>query len=210
MAQWSTTYSGLIALMQNYVEDTSTEYVSNILGIVNRAEERVLRDLDLTLFDETTPTFTANGVGTIARPPTIIRVRSLYFNASNKFAEQRGYEYVREYGGSGRPLYYHETQSTLILAPTPDAAYACELRSMGRPVPLSTGNESNWVAVNAADLLLMAALVESELFLIAPERVGEFNGAYAALLGPVRAQWRHVAATDYEPVAPAARIAQTR
>jgi hypothetical protein len=210
MAQWATTYSGLIALMKNYVEDTSTEYVSNIVGIVNRAEERVLRDLDLTLFDETTTAATQVNVATLGRPPTAIKVRSVFFSSVGQFAEQRSFDYVRQHGGAGRPLYYHETQLSLMLAPTPDASYPCELRIMGRPLPLSTGNETNWLSENAADILLAAALVESELFLIAPERVQEFNATYAANLGPMRALWRHVAAADYEPVAPAARIAQTR
>jgi hypothetical protein len=53
-----------------------------------------------------------------------------------------------------------------------------------------------------APLLLNAALVEAEKFLIAPERVAEFNAAYGQLLGPARARWREARGQAYEPVAP--------
>lgn len=54
MAQFTTTYAGLVSLLQTYVEDTSTEYASAVQGCINRAEERILRDLDLAIWNITT------------------------------------------------------------------------------------------------------------------------------------------------------------
>ena len=37
MAQWTNTYSGLVSALQDYVEDTSSEYSAAVQGAINRA-----------------------------------------------------------------------------------------------------------------------------------------------------------------------------
>lgn len=210
MSQWTTTYAGLVSLLEDYVEDTSTEYVSAVQGCINRAEERCLRDLDLAIFNSATSTTTSNGVATTAKAVTQSPVHNIYIASLARHVERRSREYIQSYGGSGSPVYFYDDTSLIYWAPVPDAAYTVVLTQMVRPSALTVSNTTNWLTENAADLLLWASLVESEAFLIAPERVQEFEGKYASCLGPLRAQWRESMQTGYEPVNPTPTPQQTR
>jgi hypothetical protein len=210
MAQWTTTYSGLVSLLEDYVEDGSTEFEDAKPGIINRAETRILRDLDLDIFNTTSTITTTNGVGFVSRVVTVSPVHSIFVTAASEFAQRRSREYIQAHGGSGRPLYYCDDETKIYFAPTPDDSYSLTATHIVWPTKLSTDQESNWVSTNAADLLLYAALIESEKFLIAPERVAEFEQTYASLLGPTRAFWRDEGQKSYEPVAPTPTPERTR
>jgi hypothetical protein len=211
MAEWTTTYDGLVSLLETYVEDTSAEFVSAVAGCINRAEERIFRDLDLSLFNTQASTNVTSGIWSLVKStdhrqsPT----HNIFFTGYGH-AERRSLAYVQALGTSGLPTYFAEDDTTLYFAPIPDSGYAIVITYNKRPTPLASGNQTNWFATNVADLLLFAALIESEKFLIAPERTQEFEGNYRLLLGPVRAFWRGTAQTGYEPVNPTPTPQQTR
>ena len=210
MAQFTTTYTTLVSQLEVFVEDDSSEFVSAVQGCINRAEERVLRDLDLTIFNTIQSTTTSNGAASTTRSVTESPVHSIFLTSQARHVEHRSREYVQAHGGSGVPSYYSASETKIWWAPVPDSAYAIDIMHVIRPTPLSASNTTNWLTQNAADLLLWAALVESEKFLIAPERVQEFEATYASLLGPARAQWRADMQTSYEPVNPTPTPQQTR
>ena len=137
-------------------------------------------------------------------------VISIFFPVAGIHAERRSYDYVKAYGGSGQPLYFYEDTDLIYWAPVPDSGYSANIRQMYRPSPLSASNTTNWLSTYAADLLLWASLVECEAFLIAPERVAEFEGKYAAALGPFRGTWRDAQTRTYEPVEPTPEPQRTR
>lgn len=209
-ASWTTTYSGLVSLIQTYVEDTSTEFTNNVQGIINRAEERVIRDVDLSVFDETQTTSTVSAQAYVNRPSSNDPGTVRWVRINGVLQKRRTYEYLLEYGGSGQPIYFHETDDYIYLAPTPDQTYTVQIRYLSRPTALSASNTTNWLTNNAATALLHAALVEAEQFLIAPERVAEFEAAYAKAMGPLRSIHRDNAAHQYQPLEPSAAPAQTR
>lgn len=210
MAQWTTTYAGLIALLEDYVEDGSTEFTDAVQGCVNRAEERLLRDLDLSIFNAIATDTTVSGQDYITRSVTESPVHNVFFTAAAEHAQRRSREYIQSHGGSGRPTYYIDDATKIYFAPTPNAGYAVQITYVQRPTPLSASTSTNWLTQNAANLLLLASLIEAEQFLIAPERVAEFTAQYGALLGPARAFWRNNAQTAYEPVAPTPVPEKTR
>ena len=202
MAQWTTTYTSLIDLLGDYVEDNSTEFTSAVLGCVNRAEERVIRDIDLVLFNATASGTTANATATYAKGFTGSVALSVYLSDDNSYAERRSLAYVNSHGGTGVPRYFYENETQIKFAPTPDGTYSYSIEYLDRPTPLSVSNQTNWLTQNVADLLLLASLVECEGFLIAPERVQEFEQKYQQMLGPVRAFWRQQMQLTYEPINP--------
>lgn len=215
MSQFTTNYASLKDRVESFVEDDSAEFQAAFPGCVNRAEERIIRDLDLVVFNTTLSSTTSSGVATYAKGFTDAPLISIYFLDGSdpcacKFAERRSYAYIQAHGGTGRPRYFHETETTVYWAPTPDDSYSFELTYLDRPTPLSQSNTTNWITRNAADLLLYATLVEAETFLIAPERVAEFENKYKQALLPARAFWRSQAQNSYEPIAPAAEPVQTR
>lgn len=210
MAQWTTTYNGLLALIEAFVEDDTAEFESAVIGAINRAEERILRDIDLAIWNETQSASTSNGVASFTKSFSGAPVQQIFFTASMDFATRRSLAFIRAYGGSGVPKYFYEDATRIYWAPTPDNSYAYQTTYLSRPTPLSVSNQSNWITENLADLLLYATLVESEKFLIAPERVQEFEASYNQMLGPARAFWRAQMQQAYEPVNPTPEPVQTR
>lgn len=215
MAQYTTNYSTLKTSVESFCEDDSSEFQAQFQNCLNRAEERIIRDLDLVVFNTTTSGTTSSGVATYAKGFTDAPLISIYFSTGSdpcacKFAERRSYAYIQAHGGTGRPRYFHETETTVYWAPTPDDTYSFELTYIDRPNKLTDSNTTNWLTRNVADLLLYGTLVEAETFLIAPERVQEFEAKYRQLLLPARAFWRTQAQNQYEPIAPAAEPVQTR
>jgi len=213
MAQFTTTYAGLKSLVQDFIEDTSDEYDSNFQTLLNAAEDRCINDLDLSIWNKTSTTSTADGINTITKPAEADLVRNLYDATSGTFVQRRPYDYIRMYGGSGAPLYfYEEEQGTpkFYLAPTPDGVYSIAIRYLARPKRLTASNTTNWLTNNAAWMLRNALLIESEHFLIDPTRIQEFQQEYAAATNSLRGQYRHIAQRDYEPMQPAAKPVQTR
>lgn len=210
MAQWTTTYSNLAALLEDYVEDDSAEFQGALQGVINRAEERILRDLDLSIWNTTQSSTTSDGVGDLVKAFSGAPVVHIFFDDAYEFAERRSLAFIRAYGGEGRPRYFYEDATRIYWAPTPDNGYTYKITYFARPTALSGSNQTNWLTEYAADLLLWASLVEAESFLIAPERVQEFEAKYIQMLGPVRAFWREQMGQTYEPIAPTPVPTQTR
>lgn len=210
MAQWTTTYTGLLDLIEDFVEDNTTEFESAVLGAVNRAEERILRDIDLAIWNVTQTASTSNGVDNFTKSFDGTPVQQIFFTAAQDFAFRRTLAFIRAHGGTGRPQYFYEDATKVYWAPTPDNSYAYQTTYYNRPNPLSVSNQTNWITQNLADLLLWATLVESEKFLIAPERVQEFEASYKQVLGPARAFWRAQMQEAYEPISPTPTPVQTR
>lgn len=208
MAQWTTTYAGLVALLETYVEDTSDEFDGEAQGIINRAEERCLKDLDLSIWDADETASTVSGTATVTKPSAAHVLKGVFYGSTPLLRRSR--DFLDMYGGSGTPIYFHEAETKIKLAPVPNATLALTCKFLLRPSPLTSSNTTNWFTQNAADLLLNAALVESERFLIAPERVAEFEQNYSGLLNAARSHFRDAASQDYEPVPPAAAVAQAR
>jgi len=211
MAQYATNYTTLKTSVESYCEDDSSEFTAQFQNCVNRAEERIIRDIDLVVFNTVTSSTTSAGVATYSKGFTDAPVISINFpDGSDQFAERRSYAYIQAHGGTGVPRYFYENESTIYWAPTPDDAYAFNLTYIARPTKLSASNTTNWITRNASDLLLYATLIEAETFLIAPERAAEFEERYKSGLLPVRAFWRTQAQNTYEPINPTPLPAQTR
>lgn len=210
MAQWTTDYDSLVSLVQDQCEDATSELSSYIQGMINRAEEKCLQDLQLTYFDDRRTVTTGVGVGTLAKTADMITLQSVFFSAAGEHAVKRSYDYIKMYGGSGRPLYYYDDEDTIYFAPTPDAGYSCEVSFLSRPTKLSASNTTNWLTKNIGNMLLLASLIEAERFLVSPDRLAEYKEGYQSALMTARATWKADGVPDYTPVEPTAKPETTR
>jgi hypothetical protein len=210
MAQWTTTYDELLDLLGTYVEDDSTEFASHVQGFINRAEERVLRDVDLEIWNVTTSASTNASEGSLVKSFSGAPVNDIWFSTTGEHAERRSMAFIRAYGSTGIPKYFHEDATMIYWAPVPDDSYVYSITYYARPSSLTSSNQTNWLTDNLADLLLWASLVECEAFLLAPERVQEFEGKYQQVLGPTRAFWREHMKLTYEPINPTPQPVLTR
>jgi hypothetical protein len=205
---FSTTYAQLIADAQAYVDDDLDEFEAQLPGMIQRAQDAIQIDLDLEMHSPIKTATTTANVATLARDASWLKVKSIMFTASGRFAERRSVDWVRMYNATaaaGIPKYYAEhDDGLLLLAPKPSAALACELVVMERLPALSVSNTSNWISENVGDALFWMVLVEAEAFLISAERVQEFATKYGDAITRAKRALRGADATDYDPVRRAA------
>jgi hypothetical protein len=202
------TYTTLRQALLDYTEDDSDEFSSNIPNIIQNAQDRVQRDLDLEIFKQvTTGNFTA-GTNLQTRPSTVLYISSLYYYdptlAKWVMVRPRSYDFCVQYGGgNGKPKYFDQgyADNRIWVALAPDSAYAYRLRGLMRPTYISPTNLDNWIARNAGDLLLYAALVESEKFLMSAQagKPQEWNEEYMMRLASARPELSAISRLEASP-----------
>lgn len=190
------TYAQLLAALQNITADNDTEYVTEIPFIIARAERRLLRDLDLELFEDLDDSLSTVIDGTtLTLPKTVVMVTSAWITVAGalEFLEERGLDYCRAYSpdasATGTPKYYAELLSDaadqanmLYFAPTPAAVAALSLKVIRRPAGLSVSVTETWLSRHADAALTQAALIEAWQFLKNPVRIDEAANLYSSLL----------------------------
>jgi len=161
------TYAELIASLQDWVESTETALVAELDFIIELAEKRIYRSIDLNnaRTEDATVTMTAS-VATVAVPTAVIILRSVQVVIANTRTAllQKDLSFLDDYTGNrtteGTPRYYAwKNEATLQLAPIPNAAAAAGTITMeytARPTQLSSSNTTTWLSLNAPDVLLYA------------------------------------------------------
>lgn len=206
---YSLTYDELVAEILNFVdEDEGEEFGAALPGIIQRAQDQVQRDLDLSIWRTfINHHFTADS-NMLERQPDWLRVLSIHLPDHDTFVERRSYDYVRAYGGTGIPRVYAEKSETeLHVAPKPINNINFEMEIHKRLPALSADNQQNWISINCADLLLLQCLIGAESFLISPEQVKNYAALYNLNLQAARHELRGITREDYTPVRKPARPA---
>ena len=181
------TYAELLQKVRDYTEVGSTVLTDSIIqGMIRDAELRIFREVDA---DYTREYATANlninspyldlpsSPATTGTRTSII-VRSILVFDSNQspttkeYLEKRDTSFIFEYnstGATGVPKYYANwKETTLIMAPAPDAQYKVQLSYIYSPEELSATNTETYVSKNASDLLFNAVMVNAYEFLKGP------------------------------------------
>ncbi len=183
-------YTTLVANIQNFMEDDSTELTASIDTIIAQAEEMVFQRLaNLPCFRKIT---TANLViGTFdytVASARMIRQVSVTDSSSNvNYLNHRLDSYLRDYwpnsSTSGTPIMYSTknagTSGTVItVAPTPSATLAYQVDFIAPETGLSSSNANTWIDTNAPAVLLAAALYETSAFLKAGETLQLYKAQF--------------------------------
>jgi len=173
------TYTQITTNLRDWLEDDSAEFTGSIDEVINLAEMRLWKDLDLSIFSTSGLTApTALGITTVTKPIStdIVTWQSLYYDVGGvrTWLELRSYDYVIDHqtiGVNSAPKYYAELSETQwLLSPIPDAIYTLNLRGIARPTRLAVGNPTTWLSTHQDDLLFKCALAEAEGFLKADDR----------------------------------------
>lgn len=192
---FNTNYTALLAELQTYVEDDTAEFQAELPNIINRAVDMVQLALNFAQWRTTIATTTGVNVPTMTRP-ALLRIESVFLGSAP--LEQRSYQYCQMFNAGVTatvPRYWCEkdvlTESLpntgeIVLAPTPNQAYAIEFAGMQRLAALSPSNATNWITDNTPELLFTAALAESELYLQAPERAATILQVFEQRLALLR------------------------
>ena len=173
-------YTTLVANIQNFLEDDSTELQASIDQIIAQAEDIIFQRLpNLPCFRNTT---TANlVVGTtdyVVASARMIRQVSVISSNVSSYLDHRVDSYLRDYWPNlttqGTPKFYstksaNTAGTTIRIAPTPDTADSYQVDFIAPEAGLSSSNANTWVGDNAENVLLSACLYEASAFLKAGE-----------------------------------------
>ena len=184
----SFTYGQLKQAIQDYTENDETTFVTNIPIFIRNAEERILKNVQLSEFRKN-----VLGTSTVSNkyldcPTDFLAPFSLSFEVSSSkvFVEFKDVNFVQEFNPNesttGTPRYYALFDSSnFILGPTPDASLVAELHYYYRPASLTSLADSSqsWLSENAPLALLYGSLLEAYVFMKGEQDV---LSAYASQL----------------------------
>jgi hypothetical protein len=192
------TYSSLTTTLESYLDRLDTSLISEIPTFIALAENRIARESKVLGLRRTVVSAFVAGVNVVDKPQ---RWHSTaYFNfgtgatsTTRKWLKKRPYDFCRYYAPDGtataEPLYYADYDyNHFLIAPTPDAAYPFELSYFEKVDPLDSVNTSNWLTLNAPDLLLYACLLETAPYLKDDERVAVWQASYDRALASLSAE----------------------
>jgi len=202
-----TTYVNQIAnLMVQSQSDTN--FQTMLPGMIDYAEGRIYRELDLqaTRVSDTTVTLSSgNNSVTLPTDQYILvveqfNVLSIGTNPSRTPLTPATKEYIDfawpTSTATGVPIYYAAVNDTTFkVGPAPDQAYPLEVVGTIRPTPLSASNSSTWLTQHLADLFIAASMVFASGYMRNygaqaddPNMPGSWESQYSKLLASANAE----------------------
>lgn len=166
------TFTTLKQAIQDYCESNETSFVNNLPTIIQQAEDKILKTVQL-------PDFRKNVSGSVASNNQYLVMPSDFLTPYSLAIDNSGFEYLlfkdvnfirQAYpltSTQGAPKYYGIfSRTAFIVGPTPDAAYDAELHYFHKPesITVSVDGES-WLGTNAESTLLYSCLVEAYTYL---------------------------------------------
>ena len=204
-------YTQLTDAICDYTQNFDTDFVSNIPVFVQQAEERIFNTVQFpSLRKNQFSLITANNKY-VSLPNDFLAVFSLALvtGVTNNNLDTGTYEYLlnkdanfirQAYptpNSTGEPKYYGlfgptilnsaiTTELSLILGPTPDAAYYVELHYFYYPDSIVTAG-TTWLGDNYDPVLLYGSLVEAITFMKGEaDMVALYNGKYTEALAQAK------------------------
>jgi hypothetical protein len=202
------TYSSLKTDIQTWAENTGTDFNAQLDTFIDNTQQRLSRDIDPVGFNQNVTSSMSIGDRFITLPsaiePMLLNYLNIIDGSGNRvFLEIKPIEFLQEYWPNAsltdEPRYFANfDDSTLYVAPTPDAAYVMELGYQGRINPLSNTNTTNWYTENASDALLYGSLSEANLFTKNMEDYNIYNKKYVESVTAINNEARRRRRTDYK------------
>ena len=163
-----------------------SDLTARIPDFITLAEARLNRDLRIRPMEVRSTMETTASQQYFNLPGGYIQMRNIQIN-TNPITPL---EYItpemldRLYGSNttGKPRAYTLIGDEIQLAPIPDSDYTVEMAFYEKFTPLGDGSAgtttSNWLTLNAPDVLLYGSLLEAEPFIKNDERVNLWINAY--------------------------------
>lgn len=198
------TYTSLVKNIQSYMQRYDELVTSNIGLWIMLAQQRIPREMKILGFREEVQGFfdgTAISTGIMQKPSDWRKTIAFYVgtgaaNTNHSPVYERTYEYIRTVYPIIQPgttpsvprFYGDADYNHWLVGPAPDQAYPFKIAYYGTLTFLDETVSTNWLTVNAPDLLLYACLVESIPFVKADERIPVWASLYAQAKAALQAQ----------------------
>tara|TARA_B110000503_G_scaffold139848_1_gene229227 strand:- start:2068 stop:2745 length:678 start_codon:yes stop_codon:yes gene_type:complete len=202
------TYSELSTLIQNYLNNDESTFVSTISDFVKNAEDRIFNLVQEDVFRKNVQGTVTTGNRFLTAPNDFLLSFSLAVIDSTTndyhFLLKKHPSFMQEYTPDlsdtslrGLPKYYadydkaystsSDSGSTIALAPVPDANYTVELHYLYRPTSLVSDTSGTWLSVNARDALLYASLIEGHTFMKGePDLLANYENRFAQEIARIK------------------------
>jgi hypothetical protein len=185
----SFTYAQLKQAIQDYTENDETSFVNNLPLFIRQAEERILKNVQLSLFRKNATASTTASNPYLAVPSDYLAPFSLSLRGADGdrfFIEFKDPSFVQTYTPdtttTGAPKYYCVFDvDNFLLGPTPDTTYTAELHYFYRPASLTAGSDSGttWLSENAEMAMLYGSLIEAYIYMKGEQDVmGMYAGRF--------------------------------
>ena len=171
----SFTYDQLKTAIQDYTENDESSFVTNLPLFIRIAEERILKNVQLSMFRKNATASTTASNKYLACPGDFLAPFSLSLAGSDGdkfFIDFKDPSFLQTYTPdsttTGSPRYYAVFDvDNFILAPTPNTTFTAELHYFYRPASLTAGSGSGttWLSENAEMALLYGALIEAYIYM---------------------------------------------
>jgi|TARA_R100000005_G_C4963847_1_gene179472 hypothetical protein len=181
----SFTFATLKTAIQDYTDNSETTFVNNLSVFIKASEERILKNVQLSLFRKNSTGSTTSSNKYLAMPSDFLAPFSLSVlsSSAHEFLEFKDVNFIQTFtpnpATTGTPRYYATFDiNNFILAPTPDDTYTAELHYYYRPTSLTAGSDSGttWLSENAPNALLYGCLVEAYTFMKGdPDLLNTYN-----------------------------------
>jgi hypothetical protein len=171
-------YTQLSAALTAYTENTSSDFAAQIPVFVQQAEQRIYNTVQFPSLRKNMVGNTTNGNKYLSCPDDFLAVYSLAVIAPSgeySYLLNKDVNYIREAypnpTDSGAPKYYAlfgpkvvagviSTELSLLLGPTPNAAFGVELHYYYYPESIVTAG-TTWLGDNFDSVLFYGSLVEA-------------------------------------------------
>ena len=192
----SWTYTTLKSAIGDYVDSAETTFTNNLPVFIKEAEERILKNVQLSVFRKNVTGSGTSGNTYLAAPSDFLTPLSLAVLDSDSnytYLLLKQVTFIRDYtpaaATTGEPLYYGIfDDNTFILAPTPNSNFTFELHYVYRPESITASSDgTSWLGTNAPDALLYGSLVEAATFLkLDPTEIQMFEARFGNAVGALK------------------------
>ena len=193
----SFTYDQLTQAIEDYTQYDETSFVTNIPVFIVQAEERILKNVQLSLFRKNVSGTMSSSNKYLACPSDFLAPFSLSFTDSSSnqvFLDFKDPDFVQSFNPNasttGNPRYYAVFDiDNFILGPTPNDNYAVELHYFYRPLSLteSGGSGTTWLSENAQIALLYGSLIEAYIYMkCEPDILQQYEKRFAEAIAGMK------------------------
>lgn len=204
-------YTYLVNDILETTENGSSEFLSSVPKMVNKAELRLTKDLDDYGLVSYTSVAVSSGKNIVNLPEgtRILKNFNIVSGGTKINLLQRTDEFINDYwpvsASTGTPEYYaRRDNTTVIVAPTPVSTISGQVVHISRPVTLASATPNNYFSDFCYDALYNASMVEALLYMKNYEPMSIYETRYKEALAALLNQSRRTRRDDMQtPASPA-------
>ncbi len=188
-------YNDLLTRVKGFLEDDYAEFETFFAAMVENAESRIARELNIdAMIQYATGTLTI-GDRTLIRSALVRAVNRFEITVDGVihtlYMRQPSFlsDYWPTITDTAIPKYFAiEDEATWVVAPTPDAAYAYKIETQERITGLSASTQNTWLSDEYPDLFFYGICLEGNVFEQDSEEATNFGTLYDRALASAIAE----------------------